>query len=598
MTERSDQPFRVSWQFLRSRPYLTTALLIYAALNISYLFLVPAQYLADFDYYFAELILLVVAVPLFVRAAVTADDSNVRAFWILLTVGLAGWLLARILSFVTQSWSSSQFEILKDFLFLIYFGSMVFAIELQLHRNPTNAWIQRCTATAVGSVLLVFAVFCYFAILPTIASGVEYATLYGVHAVLDGYLAVRFFMAAMQTGHRSWRSLYALLSTALALIVAADMLSWSYRNGVQQYLAGDAKNLLWFTWYPFVYAAASIPMERLPPGASKEKEQDLLPMLNATLITGLALPLIHAVGYGFDVLSADAHRIRDLFVAGWIIVFAALLLGSYIVVRARLGVLDHRREEAEQKAGRFEDQLNRELRIRSLGRLSAGLAHDFGNTIAAIAIFAKTIAGKIERGEPVATDMRGLTEGIDYANNLIGKLKTFAAASENVATGSVSVSEEIARTIDVIRPSLPARVHLEFVDRAAGVIVHADGGMIHQVVTNYVYNAIDAVGSAGKIEVRIAGTFIDTDCSACGEPVAGRHAVLHVSDTGSGVADSILEQIFEPLVTTKPVGQGSGLGLSTVSGIMHNIGGHVGVANNRNGGATFFAYFPLQRKVK
>ena len=280
-----------------------------------------------------------------------------------------------------------------------------------------------------------------------------------------------------------------------------------------------------------------------------------------------------------------------MFVATWIALVSALFYGLYFLVRDKVGAIDQERAVAESKAERFEDQLNRELRLRSLGRLSAGLAHDFGNSITAIAMYAGLIDKKSQRGEAVGEEVQGLREGVGYAQDLVGKLKVFGSYGDQVSTQPLDFGDEVRRTVEIIRPSLAKGIELVFEERATDMSVLAEATMVHQVVTNFVYNAADAMPEGGRIDVEVDCIDVDSRCASCGELFAGRFVQLTVCDTGPGVNPALSERVFEPLISTKPLGKGSGLGLSTVHGVMHSIGGHVGLVNRSRGGAAFSACF-------
>jgi len=124
-----------------------------------------------------------------------------------------------------------------------------------------------------------------------------------------------------------------------------------------------------------------------------------------------------------------------------------------------------------------------------------------------------------------------------------------------------SIPSGIRLDVDV-QPGLPA-VRISAVD-------------VHQIVMNLVINARDAIGEHGRIQVRLLEDSLDNQaCAACGKGVSGPHVVLEVSDDGSGIPESVLPRIFDPFFTTKGVGKGTGLGLASVLGIVHNAGGHI-----------------------
>jgi CheY-like chemotaxis protein len=112
------------------------------------------------------------------------------------------------------------------------------------------------------------------------------------------------------------------------------------------------------------------------------------------------------------------------------------------------------------------------------------------------------------------------------------------------------------------------------------------------VLLNLCINARDALGGAGTIRVSLRSVELDMSCASCRGPVHGRMIALSVRDTGSGITPEVMERMFEPFFSTKEVGKGSGMGLSTVHGIVHEHGGHVVVESHPGQGATFRVLFP------
>jgi signal transduction histidine kinase len=384
--------------------------------------------------------------------------------------------------------------------------------------------------------------------------------------------------------------LYAVLVAAFLLMVVSDFLSLAFQSDLTEFRPGHPLNLIWYVWYAVAILATNLPLDNAANDDSDPSWQSQV-ATSALLGFGAVLPFLHAAGYALGWFSQDVRFLRDVFIAFWIALVSSLFYGLYFFIRDKVDALDVERAHAENKADQFEDQLNRELRLRSLGRLSAGLAHDFGNTVTAIAMYAGLISKKSGRGEPVDDEVRGLTDGVSYAQDLVNKLKVFGSSGSQVTTQSLDFSDEVRKTLEIIRPSLSRNIELDFDERSPGMIVLAEAPMVHQVVTNYVYNAADALHGSGRIDVQLDYTAPGGHCASCGEELDGHFVQLIVSDSGPGVDAELAPKVFEPLISSKPLGKGSGLGLSTVHGVMHSIGGHVGLRSKAGGGAEFSAYF-------
>lgn len=569
------------------------ALGVFAAVTSAYLFVMPEPWAEAFEYTWSEPLFLLILVGLLARAWQYSTNHNARAFYGLLAAGFGIWLAIHAAGFAFPGDFAEIESIVIDVAFLGFFAILAATIELRFDARTDNRWVIKRTPAALGSVLMVFAIFGYFAIVPAVVSDTPYETLLPLHATLDAYVGMRLLIVSLQADGPQWRLLYALFGAAFLLLVLADAMVWAFRAGVFDHLPGNAINVAWYLWYPVAYVATAVN----PLGSEKPLDSivdnEVYPNTNGLLLFGFSMPLIHVGGYSLGLLGMDARPLRDLFIACWLVVIAASILLLYRFIYSRMDLLEKRRASAESKADKFEEQLKRELRIRSLGRLSSGLAHDFGNTMTALQMHAVAAERRVEQGEAAEAEFEGVRKSVEYAKNMVGQLKLFGAADQRIDTEAVALVAEVERTLQLIRPSLPDGIRLTY-SHADELQVQALPSMVHQVVTNFVHNAVDAVDGDGAVEVTAEIARVCGHCGSCGDDLAGSYAALKVSDSGPGVSEEMKDSVFEPLVTTKPVGLGSGLGLSSVHGIMHKLNGHVGLADSPSGGACFIAYFPLQ----
>lgn len=576
---------------------LWAALFGLCALFVAYLFLLPEALQSTFDYYVIEPTLLTVLLALYISASLKADTENRKWFWRLISASFGFWLASAAVALIFRDENSTSLTLLRDLLYLGHFCLVAAAVELRLDKGDGQRRAKQHAAAAFGSLLMFVAIFLYFGIAPLANSSGPYAMPYGLHAAFDVYLAFRFLLAVFQTDNPSWRFLFGGFATVFSLIVVADLLAMAFDSGIIDYAPGQPVNLLWYAWYPVAFLLSGT---RLTPSAEEPGDDpaDRLTVASrALLLFGLSLPFLHVTGYAMDLLDVDARRSRDFVVGIWIVIITLMLVVLYFLFRGRVKKLDNQRKHASARARRVEEQLDRELRIRSLGRLSAGLAHDFGNTLTAITLHADLIRNKLARDHSVADEFDGLDEGLTYARSLVDKLAQFGNSGERIVTGNLELNFEVRNTVEVIQHALSRSVQLVLQEHDTRIVVRADKTMIHQVVSNYVYNAIDAVSNDGDIEVSIDLAQGFRNCASCGEHFSGHFARLAVRDSGAGIDATLADRIFEPLVSSKPVGVGSGLGLSTVHGIMHSIGGHVGVTQETGTGTCFFAYFPVAASV-
>jgi signal transduction histidine kinase len=150
--------------------------------------------------------------------------------------------------------------------------------------------------------------------------------------------------------------------------------------------------------------------------------------------------------------------------------------------------------------------------------------------------------------------------------------------------------------LDMMRPALTSLFQLH-ADVDSNLIIQIDSTELHQILTNLIVNARDAMQHGGNVSISLKQvTKHDLICNACIETLEGDFIELSISDTGTGIDQKVIDHIFDPFFTTKPVGEGTGLGLSTVSGMVHDAGGHIIVQSNTtepNQGTTFKLLFSV-----
>jgi PAS domain S-box-containing protein len=254
---------------------------------------------------------------------------------------------------------------------------------------------------------------------------------------------------------------------------------------------------------------------------------------------------------------------------------------------------------AEEAREQLEAQLRQAQKMEAIGHLTGGVAHDFNNILTGIMGYLGMAEEIVER-EGHATLQRYLQRARHSgarATELIQQMLTFSRGQRGDPR-VIDLAPLVADAMRLARASLPATVVLA---RSGDEIVPPvifDAVQLEQVLLNLCINARDAMGGQGTLEVTLR--CIEADrlvCASCRQSFSGRHVELGVADTGPGVPAAVLDRMFEPFFTTKAPGQGSGMGLATVHGIVHEHGGHVLVGNRLPGGACFRVMMPVQEGV-
>ena len=254
-------------------------------------------------------------------------------------------------------------------------------------------------------------------------------------------------------------------------------------------------------------------------------------------------------------------------------------------------VSDFRREKLEKIS--LEQQLQQSQKMEAIGRLAGGIAHDFNNLLTVIQGYVDlllTVPGNEPGQQP---ELEEIGRAARKAANLTHQLLAF---SRNQASNprAIQPGEALRESLGMIHRMIGESVVIRSEIAEDLPEVFLDPTHLDQILVNLVINARDAVGGAGNISVRLnQADLTGARCVKCDQPLAGDYLTLTVSDDGCGIAPENLVRIFDPFFTTKEVGQGTGLGLSTVFGLVHQMAGHLQVESTLGRGSTFRVLIPV-----
>jgi PAS domain S-box-containing protein len=246
------------------------------------------------------------------------------------------------------------------------------------------------------------------------------------------------------------------------------------------------------------------------------------------------------------------------------------------------------RDVSERK--RLEDQLRQSQRLEAVGQLAGGIAHDFNNLLTVISGYTEVLLGSDEQtGQRELAQIAGAST---RAATLTRQLLAFSRR-QVLQPRVIDLNEVIENLTPMLTRLIGEHLELEAVLGRDLHHVTADPGQIEQVLMNLAVNARDAMPDGGKLTIETGNAMLDERYAAAHQDAnVGPHAMLAVSDTGVGMDAATLEKVFEPFFTTKPAGIGTGLGLSTVHGIVNQSGGNIWVYSEPGNGTTFKLYFP------
>ena len=249
------------------------------------------------------------------------------------------------------------------------------------------------------------------------------------------------------------------------------------------------------------------------------------------------------------------------------------------------------------------DQLRQAQKMETLGQLSGAIAHDFNNLLQAIHGYAELARADVPGNAELGADLDEIARAADRASELTRQLLTFSQPAR-ANTRVVDVNACVDQAVPMMRHLLGPAIHLSVTLRPEAGNILIDPTQLEQVILNLCVNSRDAMPEGGSLTIetgrRLAAPAVSPNVSGS-EPdlqaprprTAQTMTMVAITDTGTGIRQEIRERIFEPFFTTKETGQGSGLGLSIVYGIVHNAGGDIVVESEPGKGTRFSLLFPL-----
>lgn len=231
-------------------------------------------------------------------------------------------------------------------------------------------------------------------------------------------------------------------------------------------------------------------------------------------------------------------------------------------------------------------------KLQALGQLAGGIAHDFNNLLTAMIGFCDLILLRHSPGDQTFTDLMQIKQNANRAANLVRQLLAFSR-QQTLQPKVLNIVDSLANLSLLLQRLVGPSIKLKMLHGRDLGLVKVDQGQFEQVIINLVVNARDAMGEQGEITIKTGNKIIKSTQQVAHELISpGSYILIDVIDIGHGISKEYLPRIFDPFFSTKEIGSGTGLGLSTVYGIVKQTGGHVIVESEPAKGTKFSIYLP------
>lgn len=250
------------------------------------------------------------------------------------------------------------------------------------------------------------------------------------------------------------------------------------------------------------------------------------------------------------------------------------------------------RKQSEEERDKLESQLQQAQKMESVGRLAGGVAHDFNNMLSVIIGHTELALMKTGASKPISGHLEEIHNAAERSADLTRQLLAFAR-KQAVAPKVLRLNETVAGMLKMLQRLIGEDISLTWRPGTKLWPVKLDPSQIDQILANLCVNAKDAITNTGRITIETGNKTIDTGyCASNPEAAPGEYVWLAISDDGCGMDKETQNHIFEPFFTTKNVGEGTGLGLATVYGIVKQNNGFINVYSEPGQGTTFTIYLP------
>ena len=250
------------------------------------------------------------------------------------------------------------------------------------------------------------------------------------------------------------------------------------------------------------------------------------------------------------------------------------------------------RLKAEQANKMLQEQLLQSQKMEAIGNLAGGISHDFNNLLQGISGYTQLLLATCDPTSKNYSHLQGIFQASERAADLIRQLLTLSRKVESTL-GPLNLNEQVIQVRAILDHTIPKMIDIQINLAPDLYAINADPVQIEQIILNIAINAHQAMPDGGILSISTANTCLDAAfCAKHLQATQGPNVMLTIADNGPGMDQATLDRIFEPFFTTKEVGQGTGLGLSTVYGIVQSHGACIECVSSSGKGTEFTIYFP------
>ena len=271
------------------------------------------------------------------------------------------------------------------------------------------------------------------------------------------------------------------------------------------------------------------------------------------------------------------------------------LLAMMVTIGSQIGQFIQRKR-VEEALGESEEQLRQSQKLEAIGQLAGGVAHDFNNLLTVIGGYSSILLGKLRQDSPHRSSIEEIQKASDRASALTRQLLAFSR-KQILQPKVLDLNIVVTDLEKMVRRLIGEDIDLLTITSPVLGEVKADPGQIEQVLLNLIVNARDAMPKGGKLTIETRNVVHSEEYAQRHAALPGPYVMLAVSDTGCGMDATIQPRVFEPFFTTKSSGEGTGLGLATVYGIVKQSGGNIWVYSEVGRGSAFKVYLPRVDEV-